>query len=176
MKVWKTILFVAMLLGASAASAFKPEIGEVPANLTGQLEFVDGTPLDLTALKGKPTVLYFGADWCVPCQETRPFVIAHAKKYGKDANFVFISMDDNTKRAIKKSEGEASAPLRIAMPRLAVCPPGKCMSGLKDLGEFGRIYGFPMAFVLDRDGKLVWKVNRGAPIRYSLEGVVKGLL
>jgi thiol-disulfide isomerase/thioredoxin len=176
MKALKALLIFATLLAASAAFAFKPEMGEAPANLTEHLEYVDNVPLDLVVLKGKPTVLYFGADWCVPCQETRPFVVAAAKKYGHDANFIFVSMDDNTKREGKKAEAEVSAPMKIAMPRLALCPPGKCMSGLRDLGEFGRIWGYPMAVVLNKDGVVVWKVNRGAAIRYELGNTVKGLL
>jgi thiol-disulfide isomerase/thioredoxin len=176
MHVWKSLILFAALVCSSVSFAFKPEVGEVPANLTEHLEYVDNTRLDLSALKGKPTVLYFGADWCLPCQETRPFVVAAAKKYGADANFVFVSMDDNTKRDAKKAEALASAPMKIAMPRMALCPPGKCMSGLRDLGEFGRIYGYPTAIVLDREGKVVWKVNRGAPIRHSLGDVLTPLL
>lgn len=175
MQLFKAILLATALFGGSAAFAYKPEVGEVPANLDTHLEYVDGTPLDLRALQGKPTVLYFGADWCVPCQETRPFVHAHALKFGADVNFVFVSMDDNTLRAGKKDEAEAVAPMKIAMSRLALCPPKKCMSGLRDLGEFGRIYGYPSAVVLDKNGVVVWKANRGMPIRYSLPDVLKPL-
>ena len=175
MQIRKAILLIGLLLGFTAASAFKPEMGEVPASLAQHLEYVDGTPLDLDALKGKPTVLYFGGDWCVPCQETRPFVIEVAKKYGNAANVVFVSMDDNVKRETKKAEAVATAPMKIAMPRVALCPPGKCLDGLRDLGAFGRIYGYPTAIVLNKEGAVVWKVNRGMPIRYSLGDVLKEL-
>lgn len=167
MSFLKKLCIAVAALGCSAVLAFKPEMGEVPANLTEHLEYVDGTPLDLQALKGKPTVLYFGGDWCQPCQETRPFVMATAQKFGDKAHFVFISMDDNAKRQVKKDEATTS-PMKIAMPRLAICPPGKCMSGLRDLGDFGRIYGYPFGVILDKDGKVVWKVNRGMPLRHAL--------
>lgn len=176
MRLRTRLLLAATLLACASAFAFKPEMGEAPASLAGHLEYVDGTPLDLGALKGRPTVLYFGGDWCLPCQETRPFVVAAAKKYGQDANFVFVSMDDNAKRGAKRAEAAASAPLKIAMPRLALCAPGTCLDGLRDLGAFGRIYGYPTAIVLDKNGVVVWKVNRGMPIRYSLDETVKGLL
>lgn len=173
MHLLKGLFFSVLVAVSSVALAFKPEMGEVPANLTGHLEYVDGTPLDLNALKGKPTVLYFGGDWCVPCQETRPYVMAYAKDFGDRANFIFVSMDDNVKRPSKKDDAIAMSPMKVAMPRLALCPPGQCLSGLKDLGDFGRIWGFPFGIMLDKEGKVVWKVNRGMPLRHSLGDELK---
>ena len=172
------LLITGLFLGCSAAFAFKPELGEPPASLAEHLEYVDGTQLDLVALKGKPVVLYFGADWCVPCQvHGRPATIAVAQKYAaQGVEVIFVSMDDNTKRDTRKSEATAMPYMKIAMPRLAICPPGKCLEGLRDLGAFGRIWGYPSAFVLDKDGVLASRLRSGTSIRDGLEKSVRAVL
>jgi thiol-disulfide isomerase/thioredoxin len=100
--------FLLMVLAAgTTAHAYEPEIGELPGPI-GQLEYVDGIPLDVSALRGKPLVLYFGADWCVPCVERgRPATVKVAKRYGPmGLQVIFVSMDDNKFRQQKIDESK----------------------------------------------------------------------
>ncbi|MBC7716573.1 MAG: hypothetical protein H7143_06550, partial [Pseudorhodobacter sp.] len=64
---------------------------------------------------------------------------------------VFVSMDDNRFRQ-RKIDESATPELKIAMPLLSICAPGKCPSGIKNLGNFGRLYAFPTAVVIDQFG------------------------
>lgn len=178
MKAFRLALASALFAACTAAAAFKPEIGEPPASLAEHLEYVDGSKLDVAALKGKPVVLYFGADWCVPCQEYgRPTTLEVARKYApQGVEVIFVSMDDNTKREARKAEAIATPYLKIAMPRLELCPPGKCLNGLRDLGDFGRIWGYPSAFILDKNGVLAARLRSGKSIRDGLESSVQAVL
>lgn len=85
------------------ALACRPEIGQSPGALDALLEFTDGSPLDLSALRGKPTVQYFGADWCPHCIERgRAAATKVAKKYGPmGLQVIFVSIDDNRFRHLK---------------------------------------------------------------------------
>ncbi len=171
----KLLPLVAFLLFQGAAHAYKPEIGEVPAPLH-KLEYVDGTPFDLSALRGKPAVIYFGADWCFPCVERgRPATVAVNNKYGPmGLQVIFVSMDDNKFRSQKIEEAKRLG-LRIAMVQTAICPSGKCPDGLRDLGDFGRIYVYPTAFILDSSGIVRAKLDRGMGV-LGLEGPVKEVM
>ena len=167
-------LFV--LLISSSAWAFKPEIGEAPAPMD-RLEFVDGTPVDFSAFKGKPTVLYFGADWCVPCIERgRPTVQKVLNKYGPQGlQVIFVSMDDNRARPGKIEEAKATG-MKIAMSRLDLCPPGKCPDGLREDGAFGRVNVYPTAIVLDENGIVRAKMDRGQGVLGGLEPAVRSVM
>ena len=165
------VLFCAVI--ASQCWAWKPEKGELPL-APDNYEYVDGSMVFLESLKGKPTVLYFGGDWCPPCVQTRPYVLNLAKEYGKELNIVFFSSDDNGDRHKKLLESQAGGYL-IAMPKLALYPVGHRPKGDAQIGAFGRIYTFPTAVVLDREGRVVQKYERGSPIRSDLAVYVRSM-
>jgi thiol-disulfide isomerase/thioredoxin len=48
-------------------------------------------------------IQYFGAQWCKPCQEVKPFVIELCKKHGFDLKlFDYDEMTDEEKETISK--------------------------------------------------------------------------
>jgi thiol-disulfide isomerase/thioredoxin len=162
-------LLLAVAWTALPAHAYEPEIGQVPAAID-TIEYVDGSALDLRRLLGKPVVLYIGADWCVPCvQRGRPATTAVAKRYGPlGLQVIFVSMDDNRFRPGKLEEARAREML-IAMPKLDICPPGKCVDGVRTLGKFGRLYTLPTAIVLDAQGVVRAKLERGNGVESNLD-------
>jgi thiol-disulfide isomerase/thioredoxin len=162
----RTLVLVLGLIGTGSCLAWKPEIGDMPL-APDIYEYVDGSDILLASLRGKPTVLYFGGDWCIPCQETRPYVLKLVKELPGKVNVVFFSSDDNRDRPAKRAESQAGD-YRIAMPRYDAYPPGSRPKGLRDVGAFGRIYSFPTAIVLDAEGKVVQKYERGMTIRTQI--------
>lgn len=169
------IFWVGLLFGVfgKGALALKPDVGTLPEDFSGRVEYVDGTPVDLSRLRGKPVLMYVGGDWCPPCIEKgRPTVMKMKAKYeALGLQIVFVSMDDNRWRD-KKTEEARALDLRIAMPSKKTCPVGSCPMGTKDLGNFGWIQSFPSAFVFNAKGELVDKLDRGEPILRDLEGLV----
>ncbi len=147
--------------------AWSPEIGEVPKEIQ-TYEYVDGTPIVWAALKGKPSIVYFGGDWCPPCAQTRPTIVKIAQTKADTINVVFVSSDDNKLRA-KKIEEASAGGLRIAMPKLANHPTGAAVKGRGNMGEYGRIYVWPTAVLLDKEGRVVRKYERGTSILNSIE-------
>jgi len=163
-------------MAVATAHAWPPEIGEQPKPLN-KLEYLDGSQIDLNDLKGHPVVLYFGADWCQPCvQRGRPTTEAVSKKYGPSGlKTIFVSMDDNKFRPQKKIEAQ-SLGMPIAMAKLDICPPGECPDGLRNLGEFGRIYRYPTAIVLDANGIIRHKMDSGQGVLHNLENSVRQVM
>jgi hypothetical protein len=84
-------------------------------------------------------------------------------------------MDDNKSRPLKIEES-IQLGIPIAMARTAICPPWKCLGGLRNLGDFGRIYLLPTAIVFDAHGAVSAKMQGGSGVRDGLESAVKNVL
>ncbi len=64
-------------------------IGQPPPPL--RLTTVDGHPVDLAKLRGKPVLLHFEAPWCKPCEEAAPALENVAKTMGNDVRILRIN-------------------------------------------------------------------------------------
>ena len=168
------ILLAALALLPNTALAWEPEVGAKPKALTNH-EYLDGKPIDLDQFKGSPLVIYFGADWCQPCVERgKPAVLAMYKKYkDKGVKVLFMNMDDNKFRQNKIIEAE-SLGMSFAMAKLDLCPANKCPAGTRgDLGQFGKIYTMPTASVLNAEGQVTDKLERGQGVADGVEKAVQ---
>lgn len=63
------------------------------------LTSLQGSTLDLTALKGKPILLDFWTTWCGPCRKDLPFLNAIYKEY-KEQGLVVIGVNGGEKRDV----------------------------------------------------------------------------
>jgi thiol-disulfide isomerase/thioredoxin len=54
----------------------------------------DGKEAAVSALADKPTLVHLWATWCQPCLKELPSFIEFKKRVGKDANVVFVSVED----------------------------------------------------------------------------------
>jgi thiol-disulfide isomerase/thioredoxin len=172
MRLLINAFFVVFVSTAIPAFAYDPEIGELAKTLDN-IEFVDGKKIDLNDFKGKPLVIYVGADWCPPCvSHGRPEALRVAKKYGDSGlQTIFVSLDDNKIRSLKVEESKQIG-LPIAMPLLAEYPPYKGADRVRLLGKFGRAFLIPAAYVIDSNGIVRAKMDSGRGIVGALEPAV----
>lgn len=176
MRVLLNALFVIFASTALPAFAYDPEIGELAKSLDN-IEFVDGKKIDLKDFKGKPLVIYVGADWCPPCvSHGRPEALRVSKKFA-DAGLqtIFVSLDDNKIRDLKIEESKQIG-LPIAMPLISEYPPYKGADRVRLLGSFGRAFLIPAAYVIDSDGITRAKMDSGRGIIGALEPAVKKVI
>lgn len=103
---------------------------------------IDGRTVALSAFRGKVVLVDFWATWCEPCRTEIPAFVSLQKRYGPQGlQIIGISLDDDPK------------PVREFYQRFAMNYP--VALGDAELAErFGGILGLPVAFLIDRDGRI----------------------
>jgi cytochrome c biogenesis protein CcmG/thiol:disulfide interchange protein DsbE len=107
----------------------------------------DGKPvpgLDAASFKGEVTVLNVWASWCVPCHDEAPLLVKLAgDKRIRVVGINYKDQPDNARRFIG----------RYGNPFAAV---GADANGRASI-DWG-VYGVPETFVIDRDGRIAYKL------------------
>ena len=116
-----------------------------PANQTAPdftLPQLDGPDLRLSSYRGKLVLLDFWASWCGPCRVETPHLIELQKKYGeRGLQIIGVSMDDSPD------------PARAFYQQFRMNYP--VVMGNAKTGElYGGVLGLPIAFLVDRDGRI----------------------
>jgi thiol-disulfide isomerase/thioredoxin len=118
------------------------------------LRNLDGTPAPLEPLKGKIVVLSFWATWCGPCQVLEPQLGQIAKAYSGNANLAFF--------AVNTDEDETLVAPFLAHEKWDL--PVVYADGLDD---FLGVISLPTVLILDRNGKIAYRVNGFTPNGFS---------
>jgi len=127
------------------------------------LPTLNGEKLDLTAYRGKVVLLDFWATWCDPCREEVPHFVELQSRYGDQGlQIIGVSMDDS------------SEPVRDFTRQFKMNYP--VVMGNAEIGErYGGILGLPIAFLVDRDGR-IYARHVGATDASVFEGEIVKLL
>jgi thiol-disulfide isomerase/thioredoxin len=163
----KTFLFglCCALFTITAASAGELGAPAAPLKIS---EWVKGNPVDLAAVKGKQVVVVeFWATWCPPCRTSIPHLTDMQKKF-KDA--IFIGVTDEESDVVKKFVTKMGDKMEYVV---AIDDDGQTSKGY--MREFG-VNGIPHAFIVDKEGRVVWHGHPMAGLDKALEEVQTGKL
>jgi cytochrome c biogenesis protein CcmG/thiol:disulfide interchange protein DsbE len=124
---------------------------------------LEGRRLALADFKGKVVLVDFWATWCEPCRVEIPAFVSLQSRYGPQGlQIVGISLDDD------------STPVREFYARYHMNYP--VALGSAALAEqFGGILGLPVAFLIDRGGRIRVK-HVGQTEAAVFEKDIQGLL
>ena len=114
------------------------------------LRKLDGTPVPLAPMRGKVLVLSFWATWCGPCRELEPQFVQVAKAYAGDSNIAFY--------AVNTDEDESLVAPFLSHEKWDV--PVVYADGLD---EFVKVGSLPTVMILDRAGKITYRINGYPP-------------
>lgn len=157
----------AMILAALVPAGFAAELGD-PAPALQVTEWVKGQPVDLLAGKGKNIfVVEFWATWCPPCRQIIPHLTELQKKF-KDRNVVFAAVSNEEAPVVKAFVDKMGDKMDYAV---AVDKDGKTVAAY--LEAFG-IKVIPCAFIVDKNGNIVWQGHPMADLEVALTQVVAG--
>jgi cytochrome c biogenesis protein CcmG, thiol:disulfide interchange protein DsbE len=104
-----------------------------------------GQKLKLSSYRGKIVLLDFWATWCDPCRREIPHFTELQSKYGSHGfQIIGVSMDDGPD------------PVRDFYQQFKMNYP--VVMGTARTGElYGGVLGLPLAFLIDRDGRITAK-------------------
>jgi len=106
---------------------------------------INGQKLDLASFRGRIVLLDFWATWCAPCRTEIPHFVDLQNKYGPQGlQIIGISLDDSAKPVQKfYAEQKMNYPVAVGDDKLAEA--------------YGGVLGLPVAFLIDRDGRIIAK-------------------
>jgi thiol-disulfide isomerase/thioredoxin len=167
---WVSILFVGSGHTVERVDIFK--LGQ-PMNSPSAYEYLDGSPIDLDAFKGKTLIIYYGADWCAPCFVARPAVLSMGKKYSDQGLQVIILFADPEKKREANIDFAAKNGVLVGMSKKERCVSSlsKCSYGIEG-GPWGTPKGsmtLPSAFVVDKQGNLRAYLSGADSVRFDIE-------
>jgi hypothetical protein len=135
------------------------------------VEFVfdslDDRPVTAQAALGKPTVIVFVTTSNLPAQAQVDFLVAMANHDHGRNNFILVALEPRDSRELVEIYRKAlSVPFPVAMADDAT---------LSGKSVFGDLSAVPVTVMLDRAGRMVWRVDgrvvKSGELREAMHGL-----
>jgi peroxiredoxin len=154
---------------SAAGKTIAAEIGKLEAGSPGSMakDFtaagIDGRTFSLSSLKGKYVLIDFWASWCVPCRKSMPHVKElYAKYKDKGLEVIGVSDDDRDSAAWKKAIAKDGTGIWHNVLRgLDMEKTRQGEKNDKDISEKFGIHSLPTKVLIDRDGKIIGRYDKG---------------
>ena len=167
MKPSRSLLTGLLWVLTLALPAVSAELGD-PAAPLQIAEWVKGKPVDLAADKGKKIfVVEFWATWCGPCRASIPHLTEMQKKF-KDKDVVFIGVSDEEVATVKKFVEKMGDKMDYTV---VVDKDRKTSEAYMTAYDQ---HGIPHAFIVDKQGRIVWNGHPMGDLEKSLAQVIAG--
>jgi peroxiredoxin len=158
---WATDGYSGVTLTGDVSGA-APAAGMVPPDFKAA-SAIDGTPVSLAALQGKPVWLTFGASWCADCRAEAPDLQATYEKYaGRGLVVVSVAIDEDEQAVRDYARRAGLTFTQVADPSTTIA-------------SRYRILGVPTHFFISPDG-VIKEVRLGGLPPAEMERLVGTIL
>ncbi len=169
MKHLLPLSLAAALVAVSSFHATAADLGD-PAAALKISDWVKGKPVTLADGKGKTVyVVEFWATWCPPCRTSIPHLTEMQKKF-KDRGVVFVGVSDEKLATVQKFVEKMGDKMDYTV---AVDQDRQTSDGYMKAYS---INGIPHAFIVDKEGRVVWQGHPMAGLDEALDLVLSGKL
>jgi len=165
MKQALTAALISFLIASGAALAAEDEAGAPDRTKLGQfvpstepfptpaVSLTDsaGHSLELAGLRGKPVVINLWATWCEPCLREMPSLERLQSRFGERVAVLAVSEDRGGDKAVEPFIA------KLGLKSVKVYIDAK-----SEVGHAFGVRGLPTSFVIDREGKVLGRVEGGA--------------
>jgi cytochrome c biogenesis protein CcmG, thiol:disulfide interchange protein DsbE len=142
-------------------SASPTTIGQVAPDFS--VTDLEGNPIHLAELRGRPVIVNFWASWCGPCVEEFPLLRAEAEEHTGDGLVVIGIVHQDREAAARAFMSRNGGTWPAAMD-----PDGR-------VADAYRIFGPPETYFIGRDGRIVAR-HIGQFTAASLEDKVAAIM
>jgi thiol-disulfide isomerase/thioredoxin len=126
-----------------------------------------GRPVGLDAFKGKVVILDFWATWCAPCRDEFPVLDRLQARFGSKG-LVVVAVNVNR-------EGQAA--VDAFYKQFNIVNLAKYTGDVRETAKIFGLRGLPSAFVIDRDGNEVSRIEGAADWEgEKIDALLTGLL
>jgi len=164
----KTVLTALACLSLSYCSVSHAlQIGDAAPPLSIS-KWAKNGPVDLSEGKGKNVyVVEFWATWCTPCLKSIPHLSELQRKY-KDKNLVIVGITDEAMTKVKPFIDKMGAQMDYTV---AIDKDEQTYNAYMKPFD---VDGVPEAFIVDKEGRLVWHGEHMEELDRALEQVLAG--
>ena len=145
-----------------------PQVGDVPPPLK-ITEWVRGDDVDLKRDAAKKIhLIEFWATWCPPCKASVPLLTDYQKQYTKDLVIVGVTDAEPLRNSVKEVRRFVKKQGANMEYTVAIDDAGKTWNAW-----LNPAMGIPYAFLINRDGRIVWQ---GSPLEPSLAEILPAVI
>ena len=149
----------ALMMAALTAPAFATDLFD-PAPPLQVSKWVKGKAVNLSEGKGKNVyVIEFWATWCGPCRKSIPHLTELQKKY-KDKGVIFIGVSTDSEKTVKQVKPFVEDMGDKMGYTVAIDDDGATNKAYMEAFD---VDGIPHAFVVDKEGRIVWHGHPSFP-------------
>jgi len=164
---------LAPLLAACGSAAGGPEalpgVSRVALRPPADFAFdsLDDRPVSAEATRGKPTVIAFVTTASLPAQAQVDFLVAMAKHDADRVNYAVVALEQTENRELVEIYKKS-----LSIPFPVAIADSRTMTGT---GAFGDVSAVPVTLMLDRAGRVVWRVEGRVAKSSELRAAMHGL-